>query len=249
MPRKSPKPTGGPLWDLIAGVDGEHDDELEGSKLATARRDLIRHWSEHPWNYVTGRDTDGRPIVWTKDERDPEAPVKPFPSHLDYLREWYEVLFRERLIFCDKPRQMYITTSTMLYIDWECMFRDARLWLISKTTEDEAKDILRDKIRFPHSQMPQWLQKARPVKDKPQVMVPYPATSSAILAVAENVAQRDARGKTASGVLVDEAARQREFQQIMAAALPMATKIIAVTTAELGNPGAITFRKYITEGL
>jgi hypothetical protein len=50
-------------------------------------------------------------------------------------------------------------------------------------------------------------------------------------------------------VIVDEAARQREFGQILAACLPMATRIIAITTAETGNPGAREFKRLMSEGL
>jgi len=235
------------LWEMIAqagGVD-EHEDRV---RILRQRQELLEHWTEHPWNYLTGKDTDGRPMIWTKDEGDLLHPVKPFPAHLDYLRLYLDILMHENVVLVDKARQMMVTWVTLLYADWECRFHVARRCLLSKSTEDEAKEILRDKVRFSHHKLPDWFKKTSPLRDRPEIRCSYPKTGSYILAVAENVAEREARGGTASIVIVDEAARQREFESIMAASLPMATKIIAMTTAEVGNPGGKHFKTLIDEG-
>lgn len=228
--------------------------KLAGSEYITdenaldyQRRELLTHWGKHPWNWLSGRDLDGRPIVWTKDERDPDAPVKPFPVHKPHLKLLVEDLFNEPFILMDKSRQMMATWTTVLFIDWWCRFRVGQRWLLSKSTEDEAKEILRDKPRFMHKHLPAWVQAAMPQQDKPEIRCAYPATDSYILAVAANAADREMRGGTASGVLIDEAARQIEFPEIIAAALPMATRIIAITTAELGNRGAIYYKQMLEE--
>ena len=87
-----------------------------------------------------------------------------------------------------------------------------------------------------------------PRSEKPAGRIDYPESGSYFLGVPMNVADRSARGGTASGVFIDEAARQAYLKQIIDAIEPMATRIIAVTTAELGNPGADFFKLLLEEG-
>jgi hypothetical protein len=226
---------------LFAGPDEAKAPVVLTPEIEAERAALIVHWSEHPWNWLAGKDTDGRPLIWTKDEGSDEA-VRPWPAHREYLRDYIDLLHEGKIsdpmLLVDKARQMTITWATILYADWECRFRKARRWLLSKSTEDEAKEILRDKPRFVHKQLPEWVREALPQKDKPASRIEYPASDSYILAVAENAADRETRGGTASGVIVDECARQFGFYDIVTAAMPMATRLIAMTTATLGNPGA-----------
>lgn len=233
-----------PLVGLLNRKSGATRNE---AKLLADRKKLVAEWAKHPWNYFTGKDVDGRPILWTKDESDSSHPVKPFPEYLEYLKEYSNVLLREPKVFTDKSRQMMATTLTVLFADWDCRFHYGRRWLLSKSTEDEAKEILRDKVRFPFEQMPEWLQKALPSKRKPEIRVEYPVTSAYILAVAQNVADREARGGTASGVIIDEAALQYLFPDILAAVMPMTSRIFALSTPQVGNLGAECFKDYIAK--
>lgn len=229
----------------MAGVPFEvRTDTLTDEQLKAAE-----HWAKHPRNYLYGIDPlTKKQLVWTKDERDANNPLKPFPRNMRYLDILIDVLFYENgLILIDKARQMFCSTTVLLFLDWLCRFRPARRVLWSKTTEDEAKEMLRDKVRYPGQNLPEWVKAAFPQKDKPEIRVEYPKQGSYILAVAENVAEREARGGTASVVGVDEAARQRMFRSIIAAAKPMCDKIIALTTAEIGNDGADCFREYLED--
>lgn len=203
---------------------------------------LIEKWRASCWAWLSGKDLDGTPLIWTKDEIDKKTTVKPFPSRWKYLQATLEVLCSEDgLILIDKARQMYVSTLVLLYFDWICRFHDARRIIWSKITEHEAKEMLKDKVRFPSSRLPLWVQHALPQESKPQVVVPYTDTNSYMLAVAENVAEAEARGGAATAMGIDEAARQVYLEKILEAALPMCAQIIALTTATLGNPGAEMF--------
>lgn len=223
----------------------------------------------------TTLDRQGKPVpvYWTKDEADPRGLPKPFPSwvesfawqqpklgkwvYLDYLEEFVNVLDGElqrayteqecSVVLLDKCRQMITTTATLAFINHNCMFNTARRWIVSKQKEDEAKILLRDKVRFSMSHMPEWLRKQRGCRMKPEIEARYP-TDSTILAVAENVADTAARGGTCTGVLIDEAARQDHFKAIVGAARPMARLIVGLTTAEIGCQGARDFREYAEIG-
>lgn len=236
------------ILDLYRGGENERasgGQRLEVSEsLEPERMELLKVWAEDSWKFVTGIDIDGEPVLWTKDERDKENPVKPFPDW-PYLREYFKVMRHERLILADKCRQMMLTTGSVLHAAHECAFKFGRVWILSKNTETEAGQVLEDKVRFPWSQTPAWFRKEVPITDKPALKVLFPRTRSYILAVGENVAEAEARGTTASGVIVDEAARQPKFGKILQACLPMATQFIGLTTAEIGNPGARLYRSLL----
>jgi len=216
--------------------------------LNPKQKKALKSWSSHPWNFLSATDplTD-EPIYWTKDERDKEIPVKHFPFHWEYLYHYVDLVHREHMVVVEKSRQQYVTTVTLGVILWDCLFTEARRWLISKITEEDAVELLKDKIRFPYSQLPVWFRKLYPAEPTPANRMDFKGTNSYIRAVAENAAIGDMRGGTASGVLVDEAAFQREYPKIWAAATPMAAKIIAVSTPEIGNPGARYMKRQLDE--
>lgn len=250
----------GEAGDLVSGRGGKVEKSRE---VGDVRRELLERWAmggPRAWLWgvdPTSPDKDfpaGRPLIWTKDESKPGvAAFNPWPAERDrpYLVKMAEDIYgsEEPLILIDKPRQIMATWLTTLLVDYECRFTTFRKWILSKTKEAEAIAILDDKPRFVHSRLPQWLQEAMPVKMRPKVQNEYLATESLFKAVTENVADSEARGITASGVLIDEAAFQRRFKEIVAACMPMAVKIVAISTANIGNPGAQYFYQLVSEGL
>lgn len=239
----------------IARVSPDDSDETLPDEALAA----IESWGKHPWNWLSSEDplNPGAPLIYTKDERNKEEAMRPFPKDLPYLQVIIDVMFSAHgdgqvpiIVALDKARQMYMSTSTLLYFDWECRFHSGRRILWSKSTEDEAKEMLKDKIRTPHAMLPEWVRNRFPQSDKPEARVDYGsslATRSYISGVAENVAVRDARGGTATMIGVDEAARQKMLRAILAAAGPMTDKIILLTTADVGTDGAECFLEYIRD--
>ena len=211
------------------------------------QKDTLNHWASHPWNFLSGQTEDGGPIYWTKDEKDKVDPIKSFPIKWEFLYHFVDLLHREDLVVVQKSRQQYITTVSLGVMLWDCLFTDARRWLISKITEEDATELLRDKIRFPYGRLPEWFRRLYPASSTPSNRMDFLATESYIRAVAENAAIGDMRGGTASGVLVDEAAFQREYRNIWGAAAPMAARIWTVSTPNVGNPGARFMRQQIDE--
>ena len=69
------------VWRQVSTVG----DAQTAANIATQSK-LWDYWSQHPWNYLSGKDADGRPIIWTTDERDDKVPVKPFPAEKEYLK-------------------------------------------------------------------------------------------------------------------------------------------------------------------
>ena len=218
--------------------------------LSAERDKLWEYWSQHPWNYLTGVDTDGRPILWTTDERDDITPVKPFPADKEYLR-WltYQLWDDEhRIVFVDKARQMYVSTISCLIIDWYCTFKEDREVVVSRVKEESAIKLINDKIRRVNTRKPMWLQNRVGMSTTPERVITYGCSGSTVTAVAQNFGVSDSRGITASLIMVDEAAYQEYFPQIYQAVLPMSNRLWAVTTANVGNPGAALFRQLKDEG-
>ncbi len=236
--------------------------DAEKDKLNQQRVELLRHWAVHPWNWLTGKDLDGRPIIWTKDEQNEEQPLRPFPAHLEYLRQMVEVMYNPqqrvydvngapiditRWLLIDKARQMYVSTVTLLLMDWWCRFRPSRRFLVSKSKEEEATELINDKVRSVHGRLPAWIQRAVPQDPRPAVKINYPANQfgggeSYILGVAMNADEGAMRGGTATEVLVDEAAFQENTDELIASARAMAKRIWVCSSPYLGTAGGTTMR-------
>lgn len=226
------------LYDLRGGATD--------SQVAS-RLQLLETWRTDYWAYLTGRDLDGTPIIRTVDELDEENPVKPFPGlfpDFAYLRPMADELFGPyRIVLIDKSRQVYATTLCCLLIDWFCTFKEEREVFVSRVKEASAVKLINDKIRTVHDHKPKWLQLACPITEEPMNIITYTSTGSTVTGVAQNFAETDARGPTASLTMVDEAAYQDYFPLIYRAILPMTGRLWGITTANIGNPGAQLFKR------
>ena len=185
------------------------------------------------------RDTDGTPVVVTRDETDEENPIKPYPD-LDYLRYFFRVISDTsiRQLFIDKPRQIMATWAVLTYADWELRHRQSRFWLLSKMTQDEGEQLLSDKVKHINDHLPLWVQQALPMTTRRLNHFRYPGTGGQLLAIASNAHRRTLRGNTPSAVIIDEAAYQDGFQEMVAAGKPTGCRFIAQSTANASGPGA-----------
>lgn len=225
---------GRPTKTILARREGAYE-------FVAERRGLLSVWSSDPWLFLTGKDVDGAPVIVTKDESDQKNPYKPFPGEKLYLRELTrDLMGDEKIVLVDKSRQMMVSTLCCLLLLHHVMFRRGRRCFISKQKEELAVMLMADKIRGPYSRMPRWLRELFPM-DGPANRFRCETTDSEISAVAQNAASSEFRGNTASIILIDEAAFQEYFPDMLRAAEPMASRVWAVTTANSGNPGAETF--------
>ncbi|HEY5988002.1 MAG TPA: hypothetical protein VIV12_16760, partial [Streptosporangiaceae bacterium] len=220
-----------------------------GDNLVDERMRLLDKWRADPWEYLTGRDTDGRPILWTADKRDDLVPVKPFPADKAYLKYLTRELWGVNRIFaCDKCRQMIVTTTCCCNLDWYASFTLERDIFVSRVTEESAAKMINDMIRDVHYRKPKWLQEACPISEGPYKKITYLDTGSTITAVSQTFADSAGRGPTASLVFIDEAAFQENFRAIYRAVQAYQTRVWAVSTANIGNDGAACFKELIFDG-
>jgi hypothetical protein len=240
------------LFGTLATGTGTKENQINAERAA-----LLQHWRLHPWNWLTGRDTtdrseewpEGRPIIWTKDERDEVKGVRPFPASKVYLRELVNLFYDDahRNIALDKCRQMYVSTIILAVLDWWCRFRPNRSMVVSKITEQQAVKLINDKIRDGvEANLPKWVRAVLPQDDAPAGIIRYPKNTaggggSTIEAVAENAAKGAVRGGTISIMMLDEAAFQDETGDIIAAAMPAAVRVWVPSSPYLGTAGGTTF--------
>jgi len=237
------------MTDLLDGVIPDEDPQTR-AKAAEAtveeRRDLLRSWSKDPWEFLTGRDTDGRPLILTKDEGDADHPYKAFPAKQHLFRLTRDLLGEQRVVLVDKSRQMMVSTLCCLLLLHLILFRRGRNCFISKQKRELAEMLMRDKIAGPYERMPAWVRDALPL-DITKTIITATRTDSRVSAVAQNAAVGEFRGNRASVVLVDEAAFQEYFREMAGAAREMTDRLWAVTTANAGNPGADRFLELARE--
>jgi hypothetical protein len=196
----------------------------------------------------------GVPLIWTSDEKDHNHPVKPWPTHLEYLRYYTKAMVskepEDKFLWVDKCRQVLASTSILLSWDWWCRVEEARRLLWSKLTQEQAADMLNEKVRAVDRRLPQWIRDLYGASMTPMHRIRYKKTGSLFMAVNEEAAAGAARGGTATAIAVDEAAYQDKLKAIIVASIPMAGKVVALTTAQVGGPdsGAGYFYQQIKPG-
>jgi hypothetical protein len=244
MPRSEPA-----LWkkrrDLWKSVLFRSDDQED---IVQQRLRLLETWRNDPWEFLAGHDLDGKPLIWTTDERDEQNPIKPFPAEKDYLKIVTREIWSHRFPFINKSRQMYMTTLCALNILWYILFHDEMEVFVSRVKEESAVKLINDKIRTPWQRLPIWVKRALPISLSPKNIITATETGSTVTAVAQNFGTSDARGPTGSLIMVDEAAYQDLFPDIYKAVLPMTGRLWALTTANVGTAGAMLFKTLWYEG-
>lgn len=239
-----------PLADLVTGSAEEVDEEIRlrpELALTDRRLEALDRWSKDPWSFLTGTDPDtDEPIIRTIDQRDKKSPIKAFPSHLAYLHYYIEIMESEPYICTEKCSQMIVSTITLLRELWLGSFKPSHKTLLSKHKEEEASQLLDEKIRRVWLLMPDWLRAALPLTLKPKNMISWPKTGATALGLPENASVSSARGQTYHCGLVDEAEYQAVLGEILTAMLPRAGQVIFWSTPGVGD-GARIFREYLKD--
>ena len=207
------------------------------TELPLKIQQCINHIEKHPWNMMTAVDplTD-RPLIWTRHEKNKEIGTDPFPNK-PYLKYLVNDIVEEAVLLVPKSRQMIVTTTALIVCLWEIMFRQSQRIILSKVTEDEAIELLENKVRFTYRAMPGWLREYRKVEPLPRDNCRVKKNNSYIIAAAQNAADRECRGGTATRLIVDEACYQDKLQDIISAGQPMTDHVMMMSTPNAGYPG------------
>jgi|TARA_R110000751_G_scaffold1894_10_gene6972 hypothetical protein len=168
----------------------------------------------------------------TKDEHDTDSPMKPFPDK-PYLRKIIEVIHESDRLFIPKSRQIMMSWVAVLYSLWLCLFHPHQAVFIQSKKEEDAAALVFDKkmenarMSFVYHHLPDWLKEMVPVDTS------YAKMRFGNGSIAHGIPEgaHIIRSRTASLVVSDECAFQPEFEEAYTAAVPMAKKIVGLSSA------------------
>jgi hypothetical protein len=207
---------------------------------------------ERAWNDKCGAD----PLYWlthhtrTRDDHWREKGTEPFAKfpHLPYMPWVFEGLRNDRRLFIPKSRDMMISWAVIGYLVWTAQWYGPAHIMIQTQKEDKAKDLVSGidvpgYVRTLYEQQDDFLKilhpTPRPPKDMSSLIFTWTNGSKieGVPAGAEQVRQYHP-----AIVFFDEAAFLDDFLGSYGAAEPVATQIIAVSSAAPSDFGDIVQR-------
>lgn len=178
-------------------------------------------------------------FVKTRDEVDPDNTVKPFPTHLDYLRALWTEFERYQKVIVAKSRQMIVSWAVCAFAVWWARRRPNQLVLLQTQNWPDAVKLVsvaggdRDaaylgRCQFIERNMPPFL-RVRIREQEGQIS--YPDIGSVIESLPGGADK--IRGKVPSLIVLDEYAMHEEGWGEWGAIAPLvqgASKLIIVST-------------------
>jgi len=157
-----------------------------------------------------------REAVKTKDEHDPENPIKPLPlDELPYLIIHARLLVSERIYVVPKSRQMEITWVTLAYLCWRCLRFPYQKWAYVPQTKEDGEDHVEDRLKVSiWEHLPPWLTKDFKLAEVQGhfYLSHFKGKRWNSRVIAYPMGAGKLRGKTHSGIVYDEAAHQKDLQ-------------------------------------
>jgi phage FluMu gp28-like protein len=151
--------------------------------------------------------------TYTKDGNDLQNPCKAFPFHLPYHQIICDTWHENNLFICLKSRQMQMTWHMLASFLWLAITGSDREIYFRRQTMDDAQKLLED-TRFIYDHIPEhvWPRELLPEMNFKEGFMSFPAINSIIYAISSG---RDKmRGRTPSGVLLDEFAFQDDAEMV-----------------------------------
>ena len=192
-----------------------------------------------PWIFASN-------CVFTKDEADLKQPIKKFPSHLEYLKLFFKVWQRERLLAVPKSRRMFLSWATLILFLHDTMFNIGRQTAVVSKKEEDADDLL-DRMVFILENIPRDVipEELIPRYKKTHCCLQFLDIDSRILAFASGADQL--RSYAASGILGDESAFWPDAEKMYSATYPVIETTGRMTMISSAAPGF--FKKLVHDEL
>jgi len=192
-----------------------------------------------PWEFAAR-------AVFTQDQKDRANPIKRFPAHLDYLKLYFRVWQKKRLVAVPKSRRMFLSWATLILYLHDTMFNIGRQTAVVSKKEDDADDLL-ERMAFilknipedviPKDLIPKW--------EKTYCCIDFPEIGSRILGFPSGSDQL--RSYAASGILADECAFWPDAEEMYAATFPIIEEDGKMTMISSAAPGF--FKKLVHDEL
>lgn len=171
----------------------------------------------NPWLFL-------KHCVWTRDEVDLANPIKPYPSHLEYLRFLVFMWVKHKKTAIPKSRRMTVSWTYIALAVWDILFHKGRSWAFVSKKEEDSKELV-ERAEFiiknipPHIISPDLLPKMKrgEMQAAPPAIV-FEDIQSKIQGFPQGGNQLRQRGF--SGILEDECAFWEEAEAAYAASEP-----------------------------
>lgn len=168
-------------------------------------------------------------FVLTRDEADPEYPVKPFPIHLGYMRRLMELLTSKGRIAIAKSRQMLVSWAACAYMVHRARFRPHQaIYYQTQNWPDAVKMVampgsgqgegFSGRCQFIEAYLPPWMQQ-RVSPTEGRLIYPNGSLIEAIPGGADKI-----RSKTSSVIVLDEMAILDDAKSTYTAIAPLVQK-------------------------
>ena len=206
--------------------------------LPTGLRKVMR---EGLWNELCARD----PYYWlqlhTKTfdehwEKKGTQPYNHFPD-LPYLRNIFDLLLTESRLFLPKSREMMLTWAVIGYGVWRCQFHPRTRVIVQTQKLEKVLDLVSGRGN-PGYARTLWEQQNDFLKDMHPLVKPAKDMAAGLLAWVNGSTFQgvpsgadQVRQYHPTLVIFDEAAHLSEFREAYDAAHPVATQIIALSSA------------------
>jgi hypothetical protein len=194
--------------------------------------DILRNYQKirnDPWEFAVQ-------CVFTKDEKDQAFPIKPFPKDLEYLKLYFRLWQRYRLLGIPKSRRMFLSWSTIILYLWDAMFHVGRHEAFVSKKESDADELLEravfilehiPKNILPPDLIPSW--------KKTYCNLEFEEIHSRIQAFPSGSDQM--RQFAFSGIMGDEAAFWEQAQKMYSATFPTIENSGRMTMISSPAPG------------
>lgn len=224
------------------------------SRLTAEQEDAYEYWRQPPyWNFLTGtwplKGTKTRPAVpiwWTMDQ---DLNIeRPMPrDRYEYARDailepifcWTPANETDRETWwINKSRKVLGTLWVVCGAGAEVIFKDAVSWKLVKGNQQEATDLIVERLRFAinHPNYPAWLRRYRPIRHKPTARFaryrpgsPTGTYTSLFSSAGTNFGVRAAKGGN-NNFIIDEAPEVEGLRAAVEAARPGARRIVLIGT-------------------
>lgn len=202
---------------------------------------------DNPWLFL-------KHAVYTRDEVDIEAPIKPYPSYFEYARFIVMMWQREKRIAIPKSRRMTVSWTCLAMIAHDILFFKGRRWAVTSQKEEAARELV-SRIEFIIRHIPKDIidpallpqMKHGKMQTSPPV-IDFPSTHSLVQGYPQGGSQLRQYGF--SGIFEDECAFQTESEDTYAAAEPTVRgggRFIKVSSRSIEDGGF--FKKIVFDKL
>lgn len=174
-------------------------------------------YAEDPWKFLTE-------CVMTEDPEDLDHPVKPYPSHLEYLEALVRLWTANKKLAVPKSRRMTVSWTFIGLMLWDVLFHRGRKWACVSKKEDDSAELLKraefifrniPEDRIPRSLLPK-LKNDRMTSAPP--VLEFPDLRSSIQGFPQGADQLRQFGF--SGIFGDECAFWEEAQKFYSGSRP-----------------------------